>query len=275
MSLLHALLLGIVQGITEFLPVSSSGHLALIPWLFGWDDFAGDPALENAFDVSLHLGTLVGAAAYLRDDIRRYGTALLASVAGRSHDATDARIGGILLVTVLPAGLIGLLVLSSTTDLGDRTWLVAVSLIGFGLLLGAADRRPGARDPGSLRVRDALLLGAAQGLAVPPGVSRSGAALTAARLLGIERVAAARLVFLMSLPVIAGAGLVSAFDVRVPSEWWSAFAVGTLAAAVSGWFAVHGMLRLLARRGVGGIVAYRVLVGLAVLVPRPDGGWRP
>jgi len=124
----------IVQGITEFLPVSSSGHLALVPWLFGWDDFAGDPALENAFDVSLHLGTLVGAAAYLRDDIRRYGTALLASVAGRSHDATDARIGGILLVTVLPAGLIGLLVLSSTTDLGDRTWLVAVSLIGFGLL---------------------------------------------------------------------------------------------------------------------------------------------
>ena len=266
MSLLHALLLGIVQGITEFLPVSSSGHLALIPWLFGWDDFAGDPALENAFDVSLHLGTLVGAAAYLRDDIRRYGTALLASVAGRSHDATDARIGGILLVTVLPAGLIGLLVLSSTTDLGDRTWLVAVSLIGFGLLLGAADRRPGDRDPGSLRVRAALLLGVAQGLAFQPGVSRSGAALTAARLLGIERVAAARLVFLMSLPVIAGAGLVSAFDVRVPSEWWSAFAVGTLAAAVSGWFAVHGMLRLLARRGVGGIVAYRVLVGLAVLV---------
>lgn len=266
MSLLHALLLGIVQGITEFLPVSSSGHLALVPWLFGWDDFAGDPALENAFDVSLHLGTLVGAAAYLRDDIRRYGTALLSSVAGRSHDATDARIGGILLVTVLPAGLIGLLVLSSTTDLGDRTWLVAVSLIGFGLLLGAADRRPGDRDPGSLRVRDALLLGVAQGLAFQPGVSRSGAALTAARLLGIERVAAARLVFLMSLPVIAGAGLVSAFDVRVPSEWWSTFAVGTLAAAVSGWFAVHGMLRLLARRGVGGIVAYRVLVGLAVLV---------
>jgi len=266
MSLLHALLLGIVQGITEFLPVSSSGHLVLVPWLFGWDDFAGDPALENAFDVSLHLGTLVGAAAYLRDDIRRYGTALLASVAGCSHDATDARIGGILLVTVLPAGLIGLLVLSSTTDLGDRIWLVAVSLIGFGLLLGAADRRPGDRDPESLRVRDALLLGAAQGLAFQPGVSRSGAALTAARLLGIERAAAARLVFLMSLPVIAGAGLVSAFDVRVPSDWWSAFAVGTLAAAVSGWFAVHGMLRLLARRGVGGIVAYRVLVGLAVLV---------
>ncbi len=266
MSLLHALLLGIVQGITEFLPVSSSGHLALVPWLFGWDDFAGDPALENAFDVSLHLGTLVGAAAYLRDDIRRYGMALLASVAGRSHDATDARIGGILLVTVLPTGLIGLLVLSSTTDLGDRTWLVAVCLIGFGLLLGAADRRPGDRGPGSLRVRDALFLGAAQGLAFQPGVSRAGAALTAARVLGLERVAAARLVFLMSLPVIAGAGLVSAFDVRVPSDWWSAFVVGTLAAAVSGWFAVHGMLRLLARRGVGGIVAYRVLAGLAVLV---------
>jgi undecaprenyl-diphosphatase len=105
----------------------------------------------------------------------------------------------------------------------------------------------------------------AQGLAFQPGVSRSGAALTAARALGIERVAAARLVFLMSLPVIAGAGLLSAFDVRVPSEWWAAFAVGTFAAAVSGWFAVHGMLRLLSHRGVGGFVVYRVLAGLAVL----------
>jgi undecaprenyl-diphosphatase len=265
MSLLHALLLGVVQGLTEFLPVSSSGHLAVVPWLFGWDDFGGDQALENAFDVALHLGTLVGVIAYLRDDIRRYGVALLASAARRPHDATDARIGGLVLVTAVPTGLIGVLVLSSSADLGDRTWLVAVCLIGFGLLLGAADRRPGEREPGSLRVREALALGVAQGLAFQPGVSRSGAALTAARALGIERVAAARLVFLMSLPVIAGAGLLSAFDVRVPSEWWAAFAVGTFAAAVSGWFAVHGMLRLLSHRGVGGFVVYRVLAGLAVL----------
>ena len=89
MSLLHALLLGLVQGFTEFLPVSSSGHLALVPWLFRWDDFGGDQALENAFDVALHLGTLLGALAYLRDDVRRYGTALLASLAGRPHDAPD------------------------------------------------------------------------------------------------------------------------------------------------------------------------------------------
>jgi undecaprenyl-diphosphatase len=266
MSLLHALLLGLVQGFTEFLPVSSSGHLALVPWLFRWDDFGGDQALENAFDVALHLGTLLGALAYLRDDVRRYGTALLASLAGRPHDAPSARLGGLLLVTAVPAGLLGLLVLSSTEDLGDRTWLVAACLIGFGLLLGVADRRPGDRDVGSLRVRDALLLGVAQGLAFQPGVSRAGAALTAARFLGVERAAAARFVFLMSLPVIAGAGLASAVDVRVPAEWWPAFAVGTAAAAVSGWFAVHGMLRLLASRGMGGFVAYRVLAGLAVLL---------
>ncbi|MCP4793718.1 MAG: undecaprenyl-diphosphate phosphatase [Actinomycetia bacterium] len=265
MSLLHALILGIVQGFTEFLPVSSSGHLALVPWLFGWDDFGGDQSLENAFDVALHLGTLVGVIAYLRDDIRRYGVALLSSAAGRPHDISEARVGGLLLVTAVPTGLIGVLVLSSTADLGDRTWLVAVCLIGFGLLLGAADRRPGDRDPDSLRVRDALVLGLAQGLAFQPGVSRSGATLTAARVLGLERVSAARLVFLMSVPVIAGAGLLSAFDVRVPSDWLPAFAVGTLTAAVGGWFAVHGMLRLLSHRGVGVFVVYRVLAGLAVL----------
>ena len=94
MSLLHALILGIVQGFTEFLPVSSSGHLALVPWLFGWDDFGGDQSLENAFDVALHLGTLVGVIAYLRDDIRRYGVALLSSAAGRPHDMSEARVGG-------------------------------------------------------------------------------------------------------------------------------------------------------------------------------------
>ena len=117
--------------------------------------------------------------------------------------------------------------LSSTEDLGDRTWLVAACLIGFGLLLGVADRRPGDRDVGSLRVRDALLLGVAQGLAFQPGVSRSGVVLTVARGMGVA---------------------------------------GTAAATVSGWFAVHGMLRLLASRGMGGFVAYRVLAGLAVLL---------
>jgi undecaprenyl-diphosphatase len=112
---------------------------------------------------------------------------------------------------------------------------------------------------------NAVVLGMAQGLAFQPGVSRSGVTLSVARSLRVERTEAARLVFLMSLPVIAGAGLLSAVDVTVPAGWWPPFLAGMAAAAVSGWFAVHGLLRLLARTGLGGFAAYRVAVGLGVL----------
>ena len=259
MPILHAILLGLVQGLTEFLPVSSSGHLALVQWLFGWDYFGGDDALENAFDVALHLGTLIGAVAYLRADVVRYGRAGLRWLVVRGPLAGDSRTAALLVATAVPTGLLGLGVLWTTTDLGDRTWLVAVCLLAFGVVLWLADRRPGDRG-----IAD-LSLGVAQGLAFQPGVSRSGAVLSVARGLHLEREAAARLAFLMSLPVIAGAGLVSALDLSVPTGWWAPFAVGTLAAAVSGWWAVHLVLRLVVRVGFGGIAAYRVVTGLTVL----------
>ena len=266
MSVLHAIILGLVQGLTEFLPVSSSGHLALVPWLFGWDHFGGDDTLENAFDVALHLGTLVGSAAYLRSDVARYGSAGLGWLKVRGPLTGDARVAWLLVATAVPTGMLGIAVLAVTDDLGDRTWLVAVSLIVFGLALYLADRRPSGRGVDDLRLRDALVLGTAQGLAFQPGVSRSGVTLTVARGLGLDRGDATRLVFLMSLPVIAGAGLVKAPDLVVPTGWWGAFAWGTLAAAISGWFAVHWMLRLVARTGFGGFAVYRVVVGASVLV---------
>ena len=265
MPILHAILLGLVQGLTEFLPVSSSGHLALVQWLFGWDHFGGDDALENAFDVALHLGTLVGAVAYLRADVVRYGRAGLRWLVVRGPLAGDGRTAALLAATAIPTGLLGLGVLWTTTDLGDRTWLVAVCLLAFGVVLWLADRRPGDRGIADLSFGEAVFLGVAQGLAFQPGVSRSGAVLSVARGLHLEREAAARLAFLMSLPVIAGAGLVSALDLSVPTGWWAPFAVGTLAAAVSGWWAVHLVLRLVVRVGFGGIAAYRVVAGLTVL----------
>jgi undecaprenyl-diphosphatase len=265
MSVLHAILLGLVQGLTEFLPVSSSGHLALVPWLFGWDSFGGDDALENAFDVALHLGTLVGAVAYLRSDVARYGGAGMRWLRVRGPVGGDARVAWLLVVTAVPAGLLGLLVLAVTEDLGDRTWLVAVCLIVFGVVMYLADRRPGTRGLHDLRLRDALLLGTAQGLAFQPGVSRAGVTLSVGRGLGLEREAATRLVFLMSLPVVAGAGLVKAADLAVPAGWWPPFVWGTLAAAVSGWLAVHWMLLFVARVGLGGFAAYRVVAGIGVL----------
>jgi len=262
--LLHAVVYGIVQGVTEFLPVSSSGHLALLPWLFDWDHFGDDQALENAFDVALHVGTLLGAAWYLRADIARYTTAVL-RWGGRGPLTGDARIAGLLALTAVPTGLMGGAVLAFTDDLGDRTWLVATALIVFGALLWWADRRPVDQRIGDLGVRHAVALGVAQGLAFQPGVSRSGATLTVARGIGLERTEAARLVFLMSLPVIAGAGIVKAFDVEVPAGWWPPFLVGVAAAAVSGWLAVHWLLRLVAHRRFDGFVVYRVLLGAAVL----------
>jgi len=273
MSILHAILLGLVQGLTEFLPVSSSGHLELVPWLFGWDDFGGDGRLEDAFDVALHVGTLVGAAYYLRSDVVRYlraGWGWVRSGAGAAPTG-DARTACLLAVTAVPTGIIGLLVLAMTDDLGGRTWLVATCLIVFGVALWVADRRGGRRGDDGVRPMadlsfpNAVVLGVCQGLAFQPGVSRSGVTLTVARTMRVERTEAARLVFLMSLPVIAGAGLVSAVDVTVPAGWWPPFIAGMVAAAVSGWLAVHFLLRLLVRAGLGGFAVYRVVLGLGVL----------
>lgn len=273
MPILHAILLGLVQGLTEFLPVSSSGHLALVPWLFGWDDFGGDPALEDAFDVALHLGTLVGAVAYLRADVFRLGRAGLGwfwsggwlRSGGRPEG--DARTACLLVATAVPTAALGLVVLAVAGDLGDRTWLVATCLVAFGLVMWRVDRRAGSggTSMADLSFGRAAWLGVAQGLAFQPGVSRSGVVLTVARGMGVERSEAARLSFLMALPVVFGAGLVSFGDLTVPSGWWAPFLVGTLASAVSGWVAVHVLLRVVVRAGLGGFAAYRVVAGLAVL----------
>ena len=274
MSILHAILLGLVQGLTEFLPVSSSGHLELVPWLFGWDHFDGDARLEDAFDVALHVGTLGGAAYYLRSDLARYlgaGWGWLRAGAGVPPTG-DARTALLLAVTAVPTGILGLVVVAATDDLGGRTWLVATCLIAFGVALWVADRRGGrgagrgdGRVMADLSLANAVVLGVAQGLAFQPGVSRSGVTISVARTMGVERTEAARLAFLMALPVIAGAGLLSAVDVVVPAGWWPPFIAGMVAAAVSGWVAVHFLLRFVARSGLGGFAAYRVVLGLGVL----------
>ena len=128
MPLLHALILGFVQGMTEFLPVSSSGHLAIVPWLFGWDDFGANNALENAFDVALHLGTLIGAIVYLRSDIARYSKAAVSWMRSSESPSGDSRIAIFLALTVIPTGLIGAAALSFTKDLGDRIWLSLIHI---------------------------------------------------------------------------------------------------------------------------------------------------
>ena len=273
MPIFHAIVLGITQGLAEFLPISSSGHLELVPWLFGWDDFDGDAALENAFDVALHVGTLVGALAYLWSDVVNYTVAGLGAATKRREWDQDARIAWFLLASAVPAAIAGVLLEDLLLDLGENVGMIAVLLIVFGLLLLVADRLPAARDEAGrpveeFGIRDALLMGAGQACALLPGVSRSGVTITVGRALHFDRNSTARIAFLMSLPLIAGAGVYRGLSVMrdgFPSELAGGFVAGMLAAAVTGWVAVWGTLKFVRSRTFTPFVVYRIAAGLFVL----------
>ena len=226
MPIFHAIVLGITQGLTEFLPVSSSGHLGIIPWLFQWNDFAGDTRTENTFDVALHLGTLIGSVTYLWGDVRTYSRAGLLAIAGRRNWDAEAKFGWFLLLSALPAALVAAFFESFFLTQSNRIGLIALGLAAFGLLLWAVDRR--SKDQSStsdLSLSRAAALGCGQCLALFPGVSRSGINITIARTLGYDRPDAARIAFLMGLPIIGGAALYRMLGVvsdGLPSGMWSA-----------------------------------------------------
>jgi len=268
MSILHAIVLGLTQGLSEFLPISSSGHLILVPWLFGWHDF-DDSSVEKAFDVALHVGTLVAAVAYFRHDLVRYvRDGIRAALHPRQTPTADGRLAWLLVVSSLPAAVVGALLEGFIDDELGRIWLIALSLIVFGLVLLWADRQPGRRTIEGYTMRDALIIGAGQVVALNPGTSRSGATITMGRLVGFDRDAAARISFLMAIPVTAGAIVYKVGKLAadgIPSDLQGAMAVGIVTSAVSGWAAVWGTLRLVRTRSFTPFVVYRVAVGLAVL----------
>ena len=247
-----AFVLGLLQGVTEFFPVSSSAHLEVVPWLAGWDLFDGDNELENAFDVALHVGTLVGAAVYLRADIARYARALWSGICGRAERDTVVALS--LALSAVPAALVGVALEGRLLDLAEQPLLIAALLAGFGVLLwwsdASAGRRGAQRSQHSYGLRDAAGMGLAQAAALLPGVSRSGVSITAGRWLGFDRAAAARLAFLMSLPLIGGAGLyrsVTLADAAPTGAQLQLFIVGGAAAVVSSWAGVAAMVWLLDR----------------------------
>jgi undecaprenyl-diphosphatase len=265
----QALVLGLVQGATEFWPVSSSGHLELTRWAFGWDG-TGSDSVDQAVDVALHLGTLVAVAGYFRHDIVALVRAGIGSlVPGRTVDEDSARLARLYVVSAIPASLAGVLFEDLIGDRLGTPAIIAVSLIVFGVVLFWADRAPGTRDVSSMGLGDALAIGAAQVLALNPGTSRSGITIAAGRLCGLSREAAARFAFVMGVPVIAGAGvwkLVGLARDGVPDGVVSAMVVGVAAATVSGVVAVWATLRIVQRVSFAPFVAYRVLVGVVVLV---------
>lgn len=269
MPIFHAIVLGLVQGLSEFLPISSSGHLLLVPWLLGWNDF-DSPSIEKAFDVALHLGTLVAAIVYFRHDLVRYIRAGVTTLVRRQRPVdTDGRVAWLLVLATVPAAAIGAAFESTIDEHLGTPAIIAVSLIGFGVLLGVADRVVGRRVVDDFRMRDAVIVGAAQALSLNPGTSRSGITMTAGRWIGFDRDSAARISFLMMIPVTLGALVVKMAGLAsdgIPDGLALPMAVGIVTSGVSGWLAVWGLLRLVRTHSFTPFVIYRVVVGVAVLV---------
>lgn len=268
MPVLHAIVLGIVQGLSEFLPISSSGHLQLVPWFFGWDELEGRPVLQRTFDLALHVGTFAGALVYFRTDAARLLSAVARSARRRSVQGGDERLAWLVVIASVPAATIGF-ALDQLLKGRSPEVVVGIMLIVFGVVLWLTDRRPAARGVDDFALRDALIMGFAQALALQPGVSRSGATISAGRYVGLDRVAATRISFLMSLPIIGGAGLYKGIDVVVsggiPPGFGAAFAWGMASAAVTGFAAVWALLRLMQTRTFTPFVVYRIILGAAVI----------
>lgn len=253
-STIQAIILGAVQGLTEFLPVSSSAHLVLIPWFFGWQD----PGL--VFDVALHLGTLVALLVYYWRDWFEMAASIL------NGDAVRRRLLLLLIVASIPGALIGLaLEKQAETLFREHVLWIGLALGILGIALWFIDAyRPNKRTLGKLSFLDAIAIGLSQALAIFPGVSRAGATITMARLLGIERQDAANFSFLMATPIIAGAGLVEARKILhagiTPQIGW-----GFVAAAFFGIIAIAGLVRFVKTRTYVPFAWYRVALAGVVI----------
>lgn len=270
MTVVQAIILGIVQGLTEFLPISSSGHLLIVPWLFDWHFFLDHPDLNKTFDVALHLGTFIALVAYFWRDILTLLAAWVGSIRRRRLDSVEARVAWLILVSTIPAGIIGVLFEDFIVNRLGQPWMIAVLLIVFGGVMWIVDRTAKLdREIEALTWSDALIVGLAQALALAPGVSRSGITMVTGLLLRLNREAAARYSFLISIPVIGGAALYKGLEVArdgLPAGMTTPFAAGIVSAAVSGFAAIWFLLAYLRRHDFTIFVLYRFAVGAGMLI---------
>lgn len=265
----QALILGTLQGLTEFLPVSSSAHLSLTPWVLGWQ-----PA-GLAFDVSLHIGTLIALVWYFRAEWLRVLRGSLTLVTKRRIVDDDSRLAFFIGIATVPAGIAGLM-LEDLAETAFRAPIVtAIALIVMGALLWLVDaKRPLARTREQMTWRDALAVGFAQCLALVPGVSRSGATITAGRVLGFDRGSAAVFSFMMSLPIILAAAVFKVPDAVRESGITAPLVVGIAAAAISSWLAIAVLLRFVRNRSYAVFAVYRFALGAVIIgLIATRGGW--
>ena len=271
MSLGQAIVLGVVQGLTEFLPISSSGHLRIVPAFLGWEDPGA------AFTAVIQLGTMAAEVIYFRHDRVRIGRGWSTSLCKPELRRTlDARMGWYLIFATIPIGVLGLAFEHDIETVARNLKLIGAMLIALGIILLVADRR-GRHERGmnDLRLRDGLIMGSAQALALIPGVSRSGATITAGLFLGLERAAAARFSFLLSIPAVVLSGLFQLYGIVSGEEATDvgagALILATIFAFITGYAAIAFLLRYLATHTTLLFVVYRVALGTVVLVLASSG----
>jgi undecaprenyl-diphosphatase len=281
MQIIQAIILGIVQGLTEFIPISSSGHLIIIPWLFNWND----PALASLpFDVSLHMGTLVALLIFFAGDWVRLIRAGIASILERKiGNDLDRRMAWMLVIGSIPGALVGVLAESKVeewfhpenTPIRPTAMIVMgviIALLGAALFIAERVARH-LRKLDQVTFKDAIIIGLTQAFAIFPGVSRSGSTITAGLALGLEREAAARFSFLLSAPIIFGAGVKSIFSViselragTLAASDALLFPIGFLAAAISGYLCIKYLLRFLQNHSTDVFVFYRWALAVIVII---------
>ncbi|MFL5305240.1 MAG: undecaprenyl-diphosphatase UppP [Polyangia bacterium] len=268
MTSFESLVLGVVQGVTEFLPISSTAHLRIVPALLGWSDPGA------AYTAVLQLGSLLAVVGYFLPELWKMLRAALASVTDRSRPPErPARELVYLIVGTIPAGLAGVAFRHAIEGSLRSLWVIATALVVVALLLAVVERRARhVREFDEITLRDALLIGCAQAFAIIPGVSRSGSTLMAAMALGLKREAAARFSFLLSVPVVAAAGIFEMPKVlRAHDLQGSTLVIGLIAAAVSGYASIAWLLRFLRARSTIPFIVYRVILGLALIAMLATG----
>ena len=270
---LKAVVLGVIQGLTEFLPISSSAHLRIFPELFGW----GDPGA--AFTAVIQIGTEVAVLLYFRKDIWRIGSTWTRSLFRpeyRGH--IDARMGWYIIIGSLPIVLLGITLKDVIENDFRNLWVIGTTLVVLGIVLGVADRMSANnRTIKQMHVRDAILMGLAQAAALVPGVSRSGATISMGRILGYEREAATRYAFLLAIPAVVGAGLFELQEIPGGDNayGWGPTVVATMVSFLVGYAAIAWLLRYVSTHSYTPFVIYRVVLGSVTLLLVANGVLTP
>ena len=258
----QSFILGIIQGITEFLPISSTAHLVLVPWLFSWND-EGLP-----FNIALHLGSLIAILIYFRQDWKRIISEFIkCTLKGSYKDSTDGRLGFFLVIGTIPGVISGILLESYAAGILRNPLSIATALALFGLFLYIADRKTSnEKEIKDMDLKDCLFFGIAQAFAIIPGVSRSGVAATGGLLRNFKREEAARFSFLLGAPIIAGATVFEARHFTTEIFKTPAFAVGVASSAVTAYFVIRFLLAFLRKQDYRIFVVYRLFLAVVIVV---------